>query len=164
AAPASVHYLPTDANVLGITDMGVTPAVGGKSFPEIIEAAKAGQIKALLIHDDNPLLNAPGTDDIRAAFAADAALAVSDPVHSTTAAHADVVLAELPFFSKDGTITTADRRINRQHPAGYARREERGGVEVLSQLANALGARFAYEGAADVMDEVAMQVAGYRPY
>src|SRR5690606_9512807 len=59
-----LHYLPTDANVNGIADMGVGPAAGGKSFPEIIEGAKAGEIKAILLHDDNPLLNSPGTADI----------------------------------------------------------------------------------------------------
>jgi predicted molibdopterin-dependent oxidoreductase YjgC len=160
----SLHYLPTDANVLGITDMGVAPQQGGKSFPEIIEAAKAGQIKGIVIHDDNPLLNAPCSEDIRAAFEAVDALVVIDSVRSTAAEGADVVLAELPFFSKDGTITTADRRINRQHPAGYARREERQGIELLSQLAVALGAHFNYTAANEVMDEAATQVAGYRPY
>ena len=32
-APANLHYLPTDANVLGISDMGLSPDEGGKSFP-----------------------------------------------------------------------------------------------------------------------------------
>ena len=164
AAPMSLHYLPTDANVLGISDMGITPAAGGKSFPEIVQAAKAGEIKALLIHDDNPLLNAPGSEDIRTALDAVEALVVIDSVRSTSAEYAHVVLAELPFFSKDGTITNADRRINRQRPAGVARREERGGVTILTQLANALGGNFSFEGAGDVMDEIAARVDGYRPY
>ena len=144
--------------------MGVTPGTGGKSFAEIIAAAQAGEIKALLIHDDNPLLSAPGTADILAALEAVEALVVIDSVRSTTAEHADVVLAELPFFSKDGTITNADRHVNRQRPAGVTRREERDGVTILTQLANALGGNFAFETPADVMDEAAARVAGYRPY
>src|SRR4029079_11357978 len=42
--------LPTDANVNGIADMGIAPGANGKSFPEIIAAAQAGEIRALIIH------------------------------------------------------------------------------------------------------------------
>ena len=163
-APAHLHYLPTDANALGISDMGVAPGEGGKSFPEIIEAAKAGDIRALLIHDDNPLLNAPGSDDIAAALETVDALIVIDSLRSTTAEHADVVLAELPFFARSGTITNADRRIVRQRPATAARREERDAIAILSDLANGLGGLFIYEDAAEVMAEIAERVPGYLPY
>jgi predicted molibdopterin-dependent oxidoreductase YjgC len=110
------------------------------------------------------LLNAPGSEDIRAALEAVDVLVVIDSVRSTAAEHADVVLAELPFFAKDGTITTADRRINRQRPAAVARREERDGVQLLTALANALGGNFPYADAAAVMAEAASSVPGYRPY
>lgn len=161
AAAQHLHYLPSDANVHGIADMGISPAEGGRSFPEIVEAARAGQIKALVVHDDNPLLNAPGTAAIRAALEAVDALIVIDSLRSTTADLATVVLAELPFFAKDGTITTADRRILRQRPAGRAQRDERDGVAVLTALANALGDVMTYGGAGDVMREVAERVPGY---
>ncbi|MYA20968.1 MAG: molybdopterin-dependent oxidoreductase [Chloroflexi bacterium] len=163
-AAQSLHYLPTDANVLGISDMGVTPGEGGRSFPEIIEGARDGAIRALLIHDDNPLLNAPGSDDVRAALEAVEALVVIDSVRSTTAAHANVVLAELPFFAKDGTLTTGDRRITRQRPAAQPRRDERDGVAILIALANALGGDFAYGSAGEVMAEAAAGLEGYEPY
>ena len=113
-APANLHYLPTDANVLGISDMGLSPDEGGKSFPQIVEAVRAGEIRALLIHDDNPLLNAPGSDDIAAALDAVDVLVVVDSLRSSTAERADVVLGELPFFAREGTITSAES------PAGPA--------------------------------------------
>ena len=163
-AAQGLHYLPTDANVLGISDMGVAPGEGGRSFPEIIEGARDGAIRALLIHDDNPLLNAPGSDDVRAALSAVEALVVIDSLRSTTAQHANVVLAELPFFAKDGTITTGDRRITRQRPAAQPRRDERDGVAILTALANALGADFAYESAGEVMAEAAARLEGYEPH
>ena len=163
-AAQGLHYLPTDANVLGISDMGVAPGEGGRSFPEIIEGARDGEIRALLIHDDNPLLNAPGSDDVRAALSTVEALVVIDSLRSTTALHANVVLAELPFFAKDGTITTGDRRITRQRPAAQPRRDERDGVAILTALANALGADFAYESAGEVMAEAAARLEGYEPH
>ena len=163
-ASRGLHYLPTDANVLGIADMGVAPGTGGRSFPEIIEGAREGAIKALLIHDDNPLLNAPGSDEVRAALEAVDALVAIDSLRSTATEHASVVLAELPFHAKDGTITTGDRRITRQRPAGEPRRDERSGIAILSALGNALGGDLAYATAADVMADVAAGLDGYEPY
>ena len=144
--------------------MGVAPAAGGKSFPEIIAAAQAGEIKALVIHDDNPLLSAPGSTAIRAALQAVDALIVIDSLRSTTAEFATVVLAELPFHAKDGTVTNADRRVLRQRPAGTAQRDERTGVEILTALANGLGDPMAYDGAAAVMREIAERVPDYHPH
>ena len=163
-ASRGLHYLPTDANVLGIADMGVAPAEGGRSFPEIIEGARDGAIQALLIHDDNPLLNSPGSADVRAALEAVEALVVIDSLRSTTAQLADVVIAELPFFAKDGTITTGDRRLTRQRPAATPRGDERAGVAILVALANALGGEMAYATAGDVMADVAARLDGYEPY
>ena len=87
-----------------------------------------------------------------------------DSLRSTTAVHANVVLAELPFFAKDGTLTTGDRRITRQRSAAQPRRDERDGVAILVALANALGGDFAYESAGEVMAEAAASLEGYEPY
>ena len=163
-APAHLHYLPTDANVLGIADMGVAPADGGRAFPEIIAAAQSGEVRALLLHGDNPLLNAPGSDEIAAALEALDTLIVIDSLRSTAAEHASVVIAEPPFFARDGTITGADRRIVRQRPATDARGDQRHGAAILSAIADGLGGLFVYDGAAEVMAEIAEQVPGYCGY
>ena len=164
AAGEHLHYLATDANVNGISDMGVAPGPNGKSFPEIIAAAQAGEIKALVVHKDNPLLSAPGTAAIRAALQAVDALVVIDSLRSTTAELATVVLAELPFHLSDGSITNADRRILRQRPAGIARRDERPGIALLEALANGLGGSMQYASATDVMRDIAERVPDYHPY
>jgi len=159
-----LHYLPTDANVLGISDAGIGPSDQGLAFPQIIEGARDGSIKALLVHADNPLLNAPGTPEIEAALANLDALVVIDSLRSTTAEHATVVLAELPFHAEDGTLTSADRRIIRQRPAAVAQRNEQSGLAIISALANALGASFSYDSAADVMRDIATSSDGYVAY
>jgi len=166
AASAGEHlyYLPTDANVLGIADAGIAPAEQGLDFPSIIEGAQDGSIKALVLHEDNPLLNAPGTADIEAALANLEALVVIDSVRSTAAEHATVVLAELPFHAKNGTLTSADRRIIRQRPAATAQGDEREGVAILVALSEALGGSLNYEGSDDVMLDMASCVTGYVPY
>lgn len=163
-AAEHLHYLPTDANVLGITDAGIEPGERGRDFTSIIEGARDGSIKAIVLHDDNPLLNAPGTPEIEAALANLDALVVIDSLRSTAAEHATVVLAELPFYAKNGTITNADRRIIRQRPAAIPQRDERDGIAILVALNEALGGSFSYDGAADVMRDIASRFVGYVPY
>ena len=164
AGAQHLHYLPTDANVLGIADAGIAPGERGHDFTAIIQGAKEGSIKGIVLHDDNPLLNAPGTADIEAALANLEALVVIDSLQSTATEHATVVLAELPFHAKDGTLTSADRRIIRQRPAATPQRDERSGVAILVALADALGAPLNYDTPADVMRDMAASVAGYVPY
>ena len=163
-AAGGLLVLPTDANVNGIADMGITPGAGGKSFPEIIAAAQAGEIHGLVIHADNPLLNAPGTDAIRAALQALDALVVIDSVRSTAAEYATVVLAETPFHTEDGTITNADWRVIRQRPGAVARGQERAGAAILSALAPALGGAQRFNTVADVARDMHEHVAAFPAY
>ncbi len=158
-----LHYLPTDANVLGITDMGIAPGPQGKSFYEIIEAARAGEIRALVIHRDNPLLNGTGTDAIEAALGAVEQLIVIDSVRSTAAEHAGVLLAEKPFHLAQGTTTNAARGIGVNRMSLPGTRDERDGVELIATLANGLGARVPTTAAA-VTDAIASAVASYTPW
>ena len=139
-AANGLHVLPTDANVNGIVDAGVVPGAAGKAFTEIIEAARGGEIHALVVHADNPLLNAPGTDAIREALSHLDALVVIDDVRSTTAELATVVLAEAPFHAEEGTITNGDRRILRQRPSMAPQGQSQTGIAILAALATRLGA------------------------
>ena len=156
--------LPTDANVNGIADMGVAPGANGKSFPEIIAAVRTGEIRAMVIHGDNPLLNAPGTDAILAALKALDALVVIDDMRSTTAEHATVVLAETPFHAEEGTITNADRRVLRQRPGALSRGQEQQGIAILSALAHALGGTRHLGTLAEVARDMADHVAAFPAY
>src|SRR5690606_4162700 len=70
SAPEHLLYLPTDANVRGAHDAGLTPGAGGKSFAEIVAGAQSGAIKAVILHADNPLLTSPGTAEVTAALKA----------------------------------------------------------------------------------------------
>ena len=163
-AAHNLYYLPTDANVIGLTDAGIVPGSTENDFPNIIEKAKNGTIKALVLHNDNPLLNTPGTPDIESALANLEVLIVIDSLKSTATQHATVVLAELPFHAKDGTLTSADRRIIRQRPAGAPQGDEREGIAILTALARALGTSINYDSAADVMRDISSSVVGYVPY
>jgi predicted molibdopterin-dependent oxidoreductase YjgC len=141
--------------------MGIAPASGGKSFVEIVAAAKAGDVKALILHADNPLLTAPGTADITAALANLQALVVIDSIRSTAAEFATVVLPETAFFAKDGSTTNADLHVFRHNPAPKPGSTAQPGLAVLTIFANALGASIALTSTAEVTDAIAGTVAGY---
>ncbi len=164
-AAQHLHYLPTEANVIGLADVGVGPAEGGRGYSRIIEGAIAGDIKALVIHADNPLLSAPGRSAAEAALRALDALVVIDSVRSSAAEHADVVLAELPFHGEDGTITNADRRILLHRAATSAKSDERAGVAIIGALGDALAGAGAAGLSVDtpfaITDLVAAEVPGY---
>ena len=163
-AAGGLIVLPTDANVNGIADLGITPGANGKSFPEIIAAAQAGEIKGLIVHADNPLLSAPGTEAIRAALANLDALVVIDDVRSTTAEYATAVLAETPFHAEDGTITNADRHVMRHRPAATPRGQERTGVAILAALAHGLGGPQKFNSVAEIGRDMHEHVAAFPSY
>ena len=160
-AASNLVYLPSDANVRGVADAGIAPGNGGKSFAEIVAAAKSGEIKAILLHADNPLLTSPGTSDVAAALQNLEALVVIDSVRSTAAEHATVVLPETPFFAKDGTTTNADGHVFRHHPAPKSGQQAQPGLNVLIALADALGTPVSYDSADAVTNAIAGSIAGY---
>lgn len=160
-APEHLLYLPTDANVRGAHDAGLRPGSGGKSFAEIVEAAKAGTVKAVILHHDNPLLTSPGTADVKAALEALDGLVVIDSVRSTAAEYATVVLPQAAFFADDGTTTNADGHVFRHHPARKPGQQTVPGLYVLTALANGLGASLDFASADAVTDAVAASVEGY---
>ena len=164
AAADSLHYLPADANAIGIADMGVAPASGGHSFPEIVAAITSGAIRALVVHRDNPLLSAPGAAQTAAALEALEALVVIDSVRSTATEHATAVLAEAPFHATRGTTTNAARRIAQNRHAMPAAQDERPATSIIAALAEGLGEHLGADDAIAITDEIATHIEGYAPW
>ena len=176
-AARSFYLLPTEANVHGARDMGVSPDAGpgrepvegdpGLDFNGIIEGAREGRIKALVIAGDNPLMFAPARSRVQEALSKLDFLLVIDQLLTDTAQQAHVVLADAPTYAKDGTFTNADRRVLRLRAAQSIPGEARPAWQSLSELGSRLAqrlsvdARFAYDEAGDVTDEIAAKVTGY---
>ncbi len=179
-AGRSFYVLPTEANVNGARDMGVSPAAGpgrqalggdtGRDFNAIIEGALQGQIKALVVAGDNPLMFAPARGRIEEALEKLDFLVVVDRVQTDTAGRAHVVLADARTYAKDGTFTSADRRVLRLRAALAIPGDSRPAWETLSELGRRLAGRlgvdatFDYEEAADVTEEITASVPGYERF
>ncbi len=160
-AAESLYVLPAEANVNGIRDMGVKPMNGGSDA-----ASMLGSVKALIAVGDNPAMHARDADTVRAALEKLDCLITVDSLQTDTVKLAHFAFADLAAYGKDGTFTTADRRLVRLTRAESATGDQRDCLEVLSALGAALGSRLGKSGdlpaeAEAVMEEIASTYPAY---
>src|SRR5207248_7911949 len=107
----------------------------GLDVTGMLQAAREGRLKALVVAGDNPLLSAPDKEAVRAALSALELLVVIDSVMTDTAALATVVLPDVDVYGKDGTYTPADRRVLRRMAATQPAGDATPAMDVLIGLA-----------------------------
>ncbi len=88
------------------------PTARGYSYPQIIDAIDAGEIKALWVTATNPLVSFPDQNKLRKALKKLEILVVQDAFMSETAEIADVIFAAATWSEKEGTYTNSERRCN----------------------------------------------------
>jgi formate dehydrogenase major subunit len=191
-AARSLFVLPQEANVWGMRDVGAAgeyfpgyrpaddeaarktveqawgapvPATAGLTFEQMVSN---GKLKALVVLNDNPLFFAPDKPRVRESLAGLEFLAVIDSLPTDTAGVAHVVLPDTGPFGKEGTVTSADRRVLRLHaatsPQGEAQPAWRILGEIGSRLARRLNTgelRLNYASPSEIMDEIAQLVPLY---
>jgi formate dehydrogenase alpha subunit len=171
-AADSLYVLPVEANVNGMFDTGVNPAAG-MAFDEMVDAATDGNLKAMIVAGDNPLMFAPDRARVERALGSLDVLIVIDSVLTDTAKMAHAVFADVPTYGKTGTFTNAEGRVNRLHSALDALGDARPSLLALTDLANAIGRHGDSSSAADpwsyvhpdeVTNEIAAKVAGYEGF
>jgi predicted molibdopterin-dependent oxidoreductase YjgC len=194
-APRGLLVLPQEANVWGMLDVGVapewlpgyrsageeaaraeverawgTPVAGQPGWGLAEMLAQAGQgLRALVVLGDNPLMWAPDKERVRQALSRLEFLCVIDTVLTDTARAAHVVLPDVGPYGKEGTVTSADRRVLRLHAATAPQGEAWPAWAILRDLALRLAERFGlgevrlnYARPAEIMDELAELVPLYR--
>jgi len=101
------------ANATGARALGVAPGDGGKDAQEILDAAKSGELRVLLVCGSADAARVLGTDGIKDAVAKLDALIVVDATRSALTDAAMVVLPGLVWTEKDGTFTNHAGRVQR---------------------------------------------------
>ena len=139
-APAALHVLPPEANSVGLRDLGIAPGDGGLDIGGMLEAARSGNLKALLVARDNPVLLHPDRAATVAALDNLDCLIVIDEVDSELSQRATHVLPDVSAFAKDGHITNADRQILRLRSAATPQRNAGTLISWLAELAARLPA------------------------
>ena len=127
----------------------------GLTLTEMFHAAYDGQIKAMYIVGENPMLSEVDLWHARGALAKLDLLAVQDLFLTETAQMADVVFPSASFAEKDGTFTNTERRVQRVRKAVEPPGEAKVDWEIIAEVANRLGYPLAYESSSEIMDEIA---------
>jgi formate dehydrogenase alpha subunit len=97
----------------------------GLTIVEMLNAAEAGDLKAMFILGENPMMTDPDVNHVRKCLQSLDFLVVQEIFPSETAELADVILPGVSFAEKDGTFTNTERRVQRIRkiiePLGEAR-------------------------------------------
>ncbi len=132
----------------------IPPEEPGLTVVEIMHEAEKGNIKALYIMGENPMISDPNTNRTGKALENLDFLVVQDIFLTETAEYADVVLPGVSFAEKEGTFTSTERRVQLLRkvvdPPGKARQD----WEIISDIAGRIDYDRKYETVSRIMDEI----------
>jgi NADH-quinone oxidoreductase subunit G len=144
---ATVGYLGEAANSVGAQLVGAMPGEGGLNAGQML----AGGMKAFVLLDVDPVLDAADPAAARAALQAAAMVVSLSSFKSAAADLADVMLPIAPFTETAGTFINAEGRVQGFHGVVKPLGETRPAWKVLRVLGNVLGLKgFDYETAPEV--------------
>jgi formate dehydrogenase major subunit len=180
---SGVNPLRGQSNVQGACDMGALPNVYpgyqsvadrtikekfegawgaklsdkvGLTLTEILDEAYKGNIKAVYLVGENPVLSDPDAKHVEDALEGLELFVVQDIFLTETANLADVVLPSASFAETDGTFTNTERRVQLGHRAIQPRGDSRPDWWITCQIARRLGGQgFDFESPSHIMEEIA---------
>jgi assimilatory nitrate reductase catalytic subunit len=111
----------------------------GHAAPEIMEMIHAGEIKALVSICFNPLVSLPDSNFTREALGRLEHYTAIDFFLNETAHHADIVLPGSLHEEEEGTVTSAEGKVNRIRAAVHPPGEAKTDTWILLEMARRLG-------------------------
>jgi formate dehydrogenase major subunit/formate dehydrogenase alpha subunit len=145
----------------------------GLTVTEMIPAAGEGQVKALYILGEDPVMSDPDSTHVRHCLEACEFVVLQEIFPSETSHYADVLLPGISFAEKSGTFTNTERRVQMCHqaiePLGQARPDWRITAELAQrilaggerQATNGMYAGWDYADTAQIMAEIAALTPSY---
>ncbi|PLR98768.1 formate dehydrogenase H subunit alpha, selenocysteine-containing [Bacillus sp. T33-2] len=126
----------------------------GDTQTRTFERLEAGDVKALYVIGENPLLADVHMNDTKKLLANLDLLIVQDIFMTETAEMADVVLPARSWAEVEGTYTNTDRRVQRVRKAVEPHPNTNEDWAILCELSGRLGYDMHYETGQDIWDEV----------
>lgn len=126
----------------------------GKTILEMMDSAHKGEIKAIYVMGENPMVSDPDLTHVEASLRNLDLLVVQDIFMTETAAVADVVLPSACFAEKDGTFTNTERRVQRIRKAVPAPGLAKTDWQIIADLSAKMGYPMNYSSAEDIMSEI----------
>ena len=137
------------------------PAKPGLTVTEMLKAATAGEIKAMFILGENPMVSDADIQHVEKSLKALDFLVVQDIFLTETAQLAHVVLPGVSVAEKDGTFTNTERKVKRVRkaiePIGMSRQD----WEILCDLSNRMGYAMKYDHPSQILEEIAQLTPSY---
>ena len=141
------------------TELNPTP---GLTVTEMVDGALLGQIKAMIVMGENPMMSEPNLSHAQHALEELDLLVCIDIFMNETGEMADVILPSASFAEKEGTFTNSDRRVQRVRQALPAVGESLPDWQIICQLAQRMEAQlgversagFAYRDAEEIWEEI----------
>jgi predicted molibdopterin-dependent oxidoreductase YjgC len=141
------------------------PETPGLKLTEMVDAAWRGELKALYLEGENPMLTEPNLHHAREALSRLEFFVVQTIFSNETTELADVVLPAASFAEKNGTFTNSERRVQLVRkaldPPGEARADWAITCDVARRVAARLGLQtdgFDYAHPAEIFAEMASLV------
>lgn len=141
------------------------PCEVGLTIVESTHAALAGEVHAVYVMGENPLMSDPNSNHVEEAFRMLDLLIVQDIFPSETAYLAHVLLPAASSLEKDGTFTNTERRVQRIHkvisPPGEALPDWSIIADIAARVTQKLDRKpgpeaWKYDSASSIFDELTL--------
>ncbi len=136
------------------------PGEIGLMIPEMFDRANAGEVKAMYILGENPVLTDPNSNHIRSGLEKLEFLVVHELFLTETAEYADVILPAASFAETDGTFTNTERRVQRVRKA-VEPLPGKTNWQVIMALGEKMGYPMSYGSAEEIFKEMASLTPSY---
>jgi NADH-quinone oxidoreductase subunit G len=157
---ASVGFLTEAANSVGAQLVAAQPGNGGLNAGQMLGAVAGGALKACLLLNLEPALDAHNGAAASAALSAMDLVVVMSPFKTAGADVADVMLPIAPFTETSGTFVNAEGRVQSFHGVVKPLGDTRPAWKLLRVLGNMLDLKgFDFETSEDVRAEALGDVA-----
>ncbi|MBP2653402.1 MAG: putative formate dehydrogenase [Firmicutes bacterium] len=133
----------------------------GLTLPDMFDAANRGDLKAMYIMGEDPVLSDADAHHIRSGLLNLDFLVVQNLFLTETAKLADIILPASSFAEKDGTFTNTERRIQRVRQAIAPIGKSRPDWQIIADLATRMGYSMHYDHPCQIMDEIAKLTPAY---
>jgi formate dehydrogenase major subunit len=137
------------------------PTKPGLKVTDMVPKAHSGEMKAMYIIGENPLVSDPDLNHAEKSFSNLEFLVVQDIFLTETAKLADVVLPSKCFAEKDGTFSNTERRVQRVRkavdPPGLAKDD----WKITCEIATRMGYAMSYKDSETIFNELASVTPSY---
>ncbi len=127
----------------------------GFKITEMLPKAIKGEIKALFVIGENPMVSDADIHHVEKSIASLDFFVVQDIFMTETAMQADVVFPACCFAEKDGTFANTDRNIQRVRKAVEPPGEAWPDWKIVCELSTRMGFPMSYENSKAIFEEIA---------